>query len=113
MPAAGPGDGGVEAFAFYDYAHLWSATRATGDTNETDQLSSAGIGLRANAGAGLTAEVHWAKRFHDPPSEPGNDLQDRGVHFRIGFDAARGARRLYDAVTSLGQDDGSDGDDGQ
>ena len=49
-----------------------------------DTLASVGGGLRWAAGGGLEAIVYKAFPLHSAP--PGDEtLQDRGIHFRIGF----------------------------
>ena len=76
--ATGTADGALQLAAFVDAG----AGRDKG--GHADTLARVGGGLRWAAGGGLEAVVYKAFPLHDAP--PGSEtLQDRGIHFRIGF----------------------------
>lgn len=105
IPGVSTRDGALELAAFYDYAHLWSASRSAGDTNETDQLGSVGLGFRWTPLRGILAETYYAHALHRPPFPTNDDLQDRGFHFRVSIDAADLLRQAWDSLPRTGFSD--------
>jgi hemolysin activation/secretion protein len=75
----GPNDGVLELAAFADYGKAWNEGRSSSDAEE---ISSVGLGLRWNAGAGFFAELYWGYAFQNFDYED-HDLQDDGVSFRV------------------------------
>jgi hemolysin activation/secretion protein len=76
--ATSSADGALQLAAFVD----GGAGRDKG--GQTDTLASVGGGLRWAGGGGLEAIVYKAFPLRSEP--PGDEtLQDRGIHFRIGF----------------------------
>lgn len=81
-PAAGRG--GLQLALFADAGRGWNRRRATA---RPDSISSAGVGLRWSAPAGLHAELYLAEPLRNVSA--GSDLQDDGVHFRLGWTSFR------------------------
>jgi hemolysin activation/secretion protein len=74
----GSGDGALQLAVFAD------AGGGRDKGGQWDTLASVGGGLRWAAGGGLEAVVYKAFPLRNEP--PGDEtLQDRGIHFRIGF----------------------------
>jgi hemolysin activation/secretion protein len=74
------GAGLVSAAAFIDYGVAWDHH---GPASDTQKLWSYGPGLRWDPGEGFFAQLYWGIRGREIPT-PHNDLQDRGIHFRLG-----------------------------
>lgn len=76
--ARGPADGALQLAFFAD------AGGGRDKGGAWDSLASVGLGLRWAAGSGLEAVVYKGRALrHDPPGH--ETLQDRGVHFSIGY----------------------------
>lgn len=75
----------LELAGFADYGRAWNAS---GPDPRTPSISSVGIGLRWGASFGALPkmrpqlEVYYGHALRSLES-PGNDLQDRGIHFQI------------------------------
>ena len=65
---------------FADIGSSWNTNR---DGSVT--LYSVGIGLRGQLSEQLTAEVYWGEGLRDVSNPEDHDLQDDGVHFRLGW----------------------------
>jgi hemolysin activation/secretion protein len=65
---------------FFDYADSWNTNRGG-----SSSLYSVGVGLRAQLGGGVEAEVYWGEALRDVLEPSDHDLQDEGVHFRVGW----------------------------
>lgn len=74
------GAGLLSAALFFDYGVGWDHH---GPASETQKLWSYGPGLRWDPGEGFFAQLYWGIRGREVP-KPHNDLQDRGIHFRVG-----------------------------
>ena len=71
----------LQVAPFVDFGRSWDLKN--GLTNSTAQaIYSSGLGLLWNPIAGLHAEIYWGYAFRDA-ANPGNNLQDKGVHFRL------------------------------
>lgn len=71
-----PGDGQLAAALFADVGEAWDKG------GRKEKLWSAGPGIRWDIAADSHAQLYWAAARRDIAREH-NDLQDRGVHFRI------------------------------
>ena len=74
------GAGLVSVAAFIDAGRGWDDKAPSSDTTT---LWSYGPGLRWDPGEGFFAQLYYGIRGKDIPT-PHNDLQDRGIHFRLG-----------------------------
>lgn len=72
-------DGQVQFAIFTDYG--W-AENTDSPTPDPRTISSAGLGLRWDISRKIHAQFYWGFPFRDVEN-PGKDIQDNGVHFRI------------------------------
>lgn len=83
-PAGRPVDlSNLRIAPFFDYARTWDH-REQPFRLQPLNLYSAGLGLLWSPFGGFRADVYWAHAFTDL-DRPGNDLQDRGIHFSVQY----------------------------
>jgi hemolysin activation/secretion protein len=68
---------------FVDYGRSWDREAQALTVNPVD-IYSAGIGLLWNPMEGLRADPYWGHPFKEVQN-PGTDLQDKGIHFAVGY----------------------------
>ena len=68
---------------FVDYGRSWDHHDQPFRSEPLD-LASAGIGLLWSPLAGLRADLYWAQPITER-DKPGNDLQDKGIHFSVQY----------------------------
>jgi hemolysin activation/secretion protein len=73
---------GLELVAFFDYGAAENASDAIAQGR--DELSSIGTGISYQGFKGFSADVFFAHGFQNPEISH-RDLQDRGVHLRLGY----------------------------
>jgi hemolysin activation/secretion protein len=79
---SGDGEGRLSAVAFVDAGRAWNEDNGEDTGNRT--LIGAGPGLRWDVSHGLRAEFYWAAANRDLDFDE-KDIQDRGIHFQVGF----------------------------
>jgi hemolysin activation/secretion protein len=73
----------VQLAAFYDVGAAWNV----GEPTPSPQvIQSVGAGLILTPWERLTAQIYWGYAFTDFPGQT-NDLQDRGLQFRVSLRA--------------------------
>jgi hemolysin activation/secretion protein len=80
LPYISQGDeaGTVQFVPFYDYGRGWNVDRPT---PYPPDISGIGAGFRWFPGAGITAELYYAKALRHVSL--GTSLEDRGIYFRL------------------------------
>jgi hemolysin activation/secretion protein len=80
LPYISQGDeaGTVQFVPFYDYGRGWNVDRPT---PYPPDISGVGAGFRWFPGAGITAELYYAKALRHVSL--GTSLEDRGIYFRL------------------------------
>ncbi len=76
------GEGKLSAVAFVDAGRAWNEENGKDIGNRT--LIGAGPGLRWDVSRGLRAEFYWAAANRDLGFDK-QDIQDRGIHFQVGY----------------------------
>lgn len=71
----------LEIAPFVDYGAAWNRDESADDY----QLFSSGLGLLWNPSQHIRAELYAAHDIETATDKPDHDLQDEGVHFRIGL----------------------------
>lgn len=75
----GPQDGVVQLAPFADFGAAWNKNQPTPDPED---ISSVGIGIRWGPSPRFHAELYWGHAFRNIDTAE-NDLQDKGISFRI------------------------------
>lgn len=76
------GEGRLSAVVFVDAGRAWNEDNGADAGNRT--LFGAGPGFRWDVSGGLRAEFYWAAYARDL-GFPEPDIQDRGIHFQLGY----------------------------
>ena len=72
----------LQLAAFYDVGGAWNSKRPQPGP---DLLESAGVGLRFALPSHLDAQIYWGEALRDVDVPGEYDLQDIGIHFRLGL----------------------------
>ncbi|HEX7082294.1 MAG TPA: POTRA domain-containing protein [Gammaproteobacteria bacterium] len=83
VDATGQPRGRFELAVFADYGVSWDEDNALATSRE-ERIASVGLGTLWNPIPWLNVEVYWGDAL-DEPSDPGESLQDRGIHYRVAF----------------------------
>ena len=73
----------LELVPFFDGGHSWTQGR---ESIGQQTLMSVGVGARAFVTDWIYAELFWGERLKDVSRAGQRDLQDDGIHFRVGVD---------------------------
>jgi hemolysin activation/secretion protein len=73
----------LQVAPFVDTGWSWDVKNGITDPGVED-IQSAGVGLLWNPLRALRLDVYWGHAFRDV-GNPGNNLQDKGVHFRFQY----------------------------
>jgi hemolysin activation/secretion protein len=74
-----------QVIPFLDWGQAWDE-EATGQTDEKLDIASAGLGFAWQPLAGVHVNLFWGEALEDDvKSDDGDDLQDDGLHFSLGY----------------------------
>lgn len=74
-----------QVIPFLDWGQAWDE-EATGQTDEKLDIASAGLGFAWQPIAGVHFNLFWGEALEDDvKSDDGDDLQDDGLHFSLGY----------------------------
>lgn len=74
-----------QVIPFLDWGQAWDE-EAIGQTDEKPDIASAGLGFAWRPIAGVHANLFWGEALEDDvKSDDGDDLQDDGLHFSLGY----------------------------
>ena len=79
--SSAPEDGIVQLAAFVDYGRAWNEASPN---PEIKKIYSVGAGIRWSLTRRIHAQLYFGQALKDVPDPADRDLQDFGIHFRIG-----------------------------